>query len=125
MPTTPTSPTSPASPSAPASPVTLLNPAKLTIAQCRAKRALALPLMMHKRLLRSWAEGLDAVWSSSDPASVIAAMGTQAGELFTRSAQVREFLESQLPGSSAIPQAAKIKPVTIHPDGTVTLAAAK
>jgi hypothetical protein len=103
----------------------LLNPPKLTIAQCRAKRALALPLMMYKRLLRSWAEGLDAVWSAPNPADVLAAMGTQAGELFTRSAQLRAFLESQQPGCTAIPQAAKIKPVTMHEDGTVTLTAAK
>jgi hypothetical protein len=100
---------------------TLLSPAKPTIAQCRAQRALALPRMMFNRLLKSWAEGLDAVWSSPAPADVLAAMGTQAGELFTRSEQLRAFLEAQQPGSTKIPQAAKIKPVTIHPDGTVTL----
>ena len=79
---------------------------------------------MHARLLRSWAEGLDAVWAAPDPASVLAAMGTQAGDLFTRSAQLRAFLEAQQPGSTVIPQAARIKPVTIHPDGTVTLGGA-
>lgn len=94
---------------------------KPTIAQCRAKRALALPRVMFKRLLRSWAEGLDAVWSAPDPAAVLAAMGNQAGELFTRSQQLRAFLESQQPGSTNIPQIAKIRSYTIHPDGAVTL----
>jgi hypothetical protein len=76
---------------------------------------------MFTRLLASWQEGLDAVWSAPSPADVIAAMGTQAGELFTRSAQLRAFLESQQPGSTNIPAAAKIKPCTINADGTVTL----
>jgi len=48
-------------------------------------------------------------------------MGSQAGELFTRSAQLRAFLETQQPGSTNIPQATKIKPITINADGTVTL----
>ncbi len=104
--------------------MTLLTPpAKPTTAQARAQRALALPRAIFNRLLRSWAEGLDTVWAAPDPAAVLSAMGTQAGELFTRSAQLRAFLEGQQPGCTAIPQAAKIKPFTIHPDGTVTLAA--
>jgi hypothetical protein len=78
---------------------------------------------MFKRLLKSWAEGLDAVWSAPDPAAVLAAIGKDAGELFTRSEQLRAFLEAQQPGSTNIPQVAKIKAYTIHPDGTVTLAA--
>jgi hypothetical protein len=97
-------------------------PAQPTPAQARAVRALRLPRIMFTRLLRSWTEGLDAVWSAPNPAEVLAAMGPQAAELFTRSAQLRAFLESQQPGSTSIPSAAKIKPVTIHPDGTVTLA---
>jgi hypothetical protein len=95
-----------------------------TIAQCRAKRALSLPDAMLKRLLRSWAEGLDAVWTAPDPAAVLAAMGTQAGALFARSAQLRAFLEAQQPGCTAIPQAARIKPHTVNADGTVTLVGA-
>ena len=99
----------------------LSTPVKPTIAHCRAARALALPRVMFNRLLKSWAEGLDAVWSAPNPADVLAAMGTQAGELFTRSTQLRAFLEAQQPGSTKIPQAAKIRPVTVHGDGTVTL----
>jgi hypothetical protein len=76
---------------------------------------------MFNRLLRSWAEGLDALWTAPDPAEVLAAMGTQAGELFTRSEQLRAFLEAQQPGSTNIPQTARIKAYTMHPDGTVTL----
>jgi hypothetical protein len=48
-------------------------------------------------------------------------MGSQAAVLFAHSAALRAFLEARQPGSTAIPQAAKIKPVTINPDGTVTL----
>jgi hypothetical protein len=76
---------------------------------------------MFNRLLRSWSDGLDAVWSAPDPGAVLAAMGTEAGELFARSAQLRAFLEQQMPGSTNIPQAAKVKPVTLNADGTVTL----
>jgi len=103
-------------------PTTLLNPPpKLTPAQARANRALALPRIIFTRLLNSWAQGLDSVWSAPDPAAVLTAIGPQAAELFTRSAQLRAFLEQQQPGSTSIPQAAKIKPVTLNPDGTVTL----
>jgi len=76
---------------------------------------------MFNHLLATWAKGLQTVWEAPSPAEVLAAMGPQAAELFTRSAQLRAFLESQQPGSTNIPEAAKIKPVTIHPDGTVTL----
>jgi len=99
----------------------LTPPAKPTDAQSRATRALALPRAMFTRLLQSWAQGLDLVWSAPKPADVLAAMGPSAGEAFTRSAQLRAFLEAQNPGSTAIPQAAKIKPYTIHADGTVTV----
>lgn len=101
---------------------TLLNPpTKITPTQARANRALALPRVMFNRLLRSWAEGLDAVWGAPDPGAVLAAMGTQAGELFARSAQLRAFLEQQQAGSTNIPQAAKVKEVTVNGDGTVRL----
>jgi len=99
----------------------LTPPAKPTDAQARAAKALALPRVVFNRLLQSWASGLDLVWSAQKPGDVLAAMGPQAAELFTRSSQLRAFLESQQPGSTTIPQAAKIKPVTLHPDGTVTL----
>jgi hypothetical protein len=101
----------------------LTPPTKITPTQARANRALALPRIMFNRLLRSWTSGLDLVWSAPDPAAVLAAMGPQAGELFARSAQLRAFLEQQQPGSTNIPQVAKIKPVTVNQDGTVTVAA--
>ena len=100
----------------------LTSPAKPTDAQSRANRALALPRAMFTRLLQSWVQGLDLVWSAAKPADVIAAMGASAGEAFTRSAQLRAFLEQQSPGCTAtLPQVAKIKPYTIHADGTVTV----
>ena len=96
-------------------------PDKPTLAQARAVRVLALPRLMFNRLLRSWSEGLDAVWSAPNPADVLAALGPQAGELFTRSEQLRAFLESQQPGCTNTSQAALVKPVALNPDGTVTL----
>jgi hypothetical protein len=99
----------------------LTPPAKPTDAQARATRALAMPRQVFNRLLQSWAQGVDLVWSAPKPADVIAAMGTSAGEAFTRSAQLRAFLEAQSPGcTNTLPQAAKIKPYTINADGTVS-----
>ncbi|MGA3172615.1 MAG: hypothetical protein ABSE62_16560 [Chthoniobacteraceae bacterium] len=93
-------------------------------AQQRANRAIALPRRLLEQLLRSWAAGLDLVWNPHAPtttAQVLAALGTNAGELFTRSAALRAFLEAQKPGCTNIPQAGRVKEVTIHGDGTVSL----
>jgi hypothetical protein len=105
-------------------PTLLDTPASLSPAQLRANRALALPRIILNRLLRSWAAGLDLVWNPQPPvttAQILAALGPEAAELFTRSAALRAFLESQKPGCTDIPSAARVKPVTLHPDGTVTL----
>ena len=101
------------------------SPAPLTQAQARATRALAIPRAILTRDLQTWADGLDLIWNppvSTTTAAILAALGPNAAELFTRSAALRAFLESQKPGCTAIPQAARIKPVTINPDGTVALA---
>jgi hypothetical protein len=104
---------------------TLLDtPAKLSPAQRRANRALALPRIILSRLVQSWANGLDQIWNPpapTTPALVLAGLGSQAAELFQRSAALAAFLESQKPGCTAIPAAARAKPVTINADGTVTL----
>ncbi len=99
-------------------------PAKHAAAQARAARALAAPRVVFNRALRSWSATLDLIWTAPNPAEVLAALGPQAGELFTRSQQLRAFLETQQPGCTNIPSAAKIKPCTIHPDGSVTLSPA-
>jgi hypothetical protein len=100
----------------------LTEPTKPTDAETRAARALGLPRAMFSRLLRDWTHGLDLVWGAANPAEVLAAMGTSAGEAFTRSAQLRAFLEQQQPGCTVkLPQVAKIKPYTINADGTVTI----
>jgi hypothetical protein len=91
------------------------------MAQARAARVLSLPGTMFNHLLRQWRNGLNHVWAAPDPAAVLAEMGTRAGEVFTRSAQLAVFLEQQLPGSTDVPEAKLIKPTTIHPDGTVTI----
>jgi hypothetical protein len=99
-------------------------PTPPTPAQARAARALALPRIIFTRLLRDWRDGIKTVWAAPTPADVITALGPSAAELFTRSAQLRAFLEAQQPGCTQIPhtpEAALIQPHTIHPDGTVTI----
>ena len=104
---------------------TLLDPpAAISPAQLRAIRALALPRAVLNRLLQSWASGLDLVWNppaQTTTAQILAALGPEAAELFTRSAALRAFLEAQKPGCTNIPSAARVKPVTLNADGTVTL----
>jgi hypothetical protein len=89
-----------------------------------AQRALKMPSRMLTQLVRSWSAGVDLIWNTPAPAEVLAALGTSGAELFQRSAALRAFLESQKPGCTATPAAARIKPVTVKADGTVTLAAA-
>lgn len=97
------------------------SPTPLSPAQTRANRARALPRTILHRLLRTWGDGLDLIWNTPNPAEVLAALGTNAGELFRRSAELRAFLESQKAGCTNIPQSARIKATVINPDGTVTL----
>jgi hypothetical protein len=99
-------------------------PAAPSAAQSRANRALQMPRIILAENLRSWARSLDLVWNPpapATPAQVLAQLGTNGAELFQRSAALAAFLESQKPGCTAIPQAARIKPVTINADGSVTL----
>jgi len=105
-------------------PTLLDTPAPLSVAQRRANAVLALPRVMLKRMLQGWTNGLDQVWNPpapTTPAQVIAALGTNAAEVFQRSAALRTFLESQKAGCTNLPAAARIKPVTINPDGSATL----
>lgn len=96
-------------------------PPAQTPAQVSAQRALQIPARLLNQLLRSWNEGLDLIWKQPAPADVLAALGTKGAELFQRSAALRAFLESQKPGCTATPSAARIKPVTMNADGTLTL----
>lgn len=71
-------------------------------------------------MLMQWQVGVSAVWDDANPQGVLAALGTQAVAVFTRAEQLRLFLESQMSGCT-VEAAAKIKPVTFHEDGTVTI----
>jgi hypothetical protein len=104
--------------------MSLLDTTTQTRAQSCAKRAVQIPLQMLNQMLRQWNNGLDLIWNQPSPADVLAAIGTNGVELFQRSAALAAFLESQKPGCTNTPQAARIKAVTLNADGTVTLAAA-
>jgi len=97
------------------------SPTPVTPAQQRANRAVALPRGILNNLLRQWNAGLDLIWNTPAPSGVLAALGAKGGELFTRSAALRAFLESQKPGCTNTPSAARVKPTVTNADGTVTL----
>ena len=71
-------------------------------------------------MLGQWQSGISTVWDDPNPQGVISALGTQAAAVFTRAAQLQAFLESQVPGCTAA-TVAKIRPVTLNQDGTVTV----
>ena len=101
-------------------------PTPVSPAQQRANRAIALPRSILNRLLQQWSRGLDLIWNPPagvTTAQILAALGTEGAELFNRSAALRAFLETQKPGCTATAHAARIRPVNINADGTVTLQA--
>jgi hypothetical protein len=86
---------------------------------------MALPRAMLNRLLQAWGNGLDLIWNppgNVTTAEILAALGTNGGELFARSAALRAFLEQQKPGCTNIPHAGRVRAVTVNGDGTVVLA---
>jgi len=99
-------------------------PTPLPVAQRRAQAALRKPRAILTNLVKEWSEGVDHVWNPPDgttPAQILAQLGTSGVELFTRSAQLRAFLEGQAAGCTNIPAAARIQAVNLNADGTVTL----
>lgn len=67
---------------------------------------------------RVWRPAAGATYTT---AGVLAAYGTFAADVFTKSGQTRDFIELMQPG--ALPDNYKTPPVavTVHSDGTVTL----
>lgn len=74
----------------------------------------------HLNLLSEWQSCIDKVWDDSDPAAIIAEMGTDAAEIFAISTRTYQFLELNEPGCT-MDRLIKVREVTIHPNGTVTL----
>jgi hypothetical protein len=101
--------------------MSLLDPPTVTRAQSNAQSALRIPARLFNQILQTWSRGLDLIWGAPAPADVLAALGASGVELFQRSAALQAFLESQKPGCTNIPSAARVKPVNLNADGTVTL----
>ena len=99
----------------------------LTEAQRRARQAKASVAQIAEQLIRQWNQGWDVIWSSKDPASVLAEIGTDAGEIFQLNDDLITFLTTALAGKrqddlDAIMAKVAAKPATtVAQDGTVTI----
>lgn len=73
-----------------------------------------------QRMYSQWAAGLRSIWEAKDPQAVITALGTNAAEIFSMSADFGELLEKHRPGitTSVI---SLVKPFTVNQDGTITV----
>ena len=82
---------------------------------------------MAYQLIQSWNHGWDLVWSSEDPAAVLAELGTDASEIFELNEQLVAYFVSSLTGRrqedlDAILAKVAAKPATTTAeDGTVTI----
>jgi len=98
-----------------------------TIAQTALAKQIAAEVMYdatvgHAPLLVKWRANIDRVWDN-DPATialVLTEFGTNAAEIFASSNLAVAFLESREAGCTA-DRLAKVRPCTVHQDGTVTL----
>lgn len=82
---------------------------------------------MAYQLIQSWNHGWDLIWSSEDPAAVLAELGTDASEIFELNEQLVAYFVSSLTGRrqedlDAILAKVAAKPATTTAeDGTVTI----
>ena len=88
--------------------------------ESKVKSLLSSPTQSFQTLLRSWGDGMVAIWKDPKPEEVLKALGTDATELFQLSGKTIAFLESVSPGCTDR-YTSLVKPFTVHPDGTVTL----
>ena len=101
---------------------TQLTPAERSVKQ--VKRATS---QMAFQLIQSWNHGWDLIWSATDPAAVLAELGTDAGEIFALNEDILAYLNTTLAGRKqdeldAINAKVAAKPATtVAPDGTVTI----
>lgn len=80
-------------------------------------------------LLRQWETGMQLLWGERKDEDdvtfgakeILAILGKDASDLFTVSAGLREYLETLKPGCTLPALIKYYKPVTVHPDGTVTV----
>ena len=102
-------------------------PNPLTPAERSAKQVKRATSQMAYQLIQSWNHGWDLVWSSSDPAAVLAELGTEAGEIFALNEDIIVYLKTTLAGRKqdeldAINAKVAAKPATTTAaDGSVTI----
>jgi len=102
-------------------------PSPLTPAERSAKQVKRATSQMAYQLVQSWNHGWDLIWSSADPAAVLAELGTEAGELFQLNEDIIVYLNTTLAGRrqdelDAINAKVAAKPATTTAaDGSVTI----
>ena len=99
----------------------------LTPAERSAKQVKRATSQMAYQLIQSWNHGWDLIWSSADPAAVLAELGTEAGEIFALNEDMIVYLNTTLAGRKqdeldAINVKVAAKPATTTAaDGSVTI----
>lgn len=78
------------------------------------------PRALFNNMFQQWRVQFLMLWDNDNPAEILEALGTNAVELFTLSAQMVVFLETLKPGCTA-DLLTKMLPCTLHEDGTVTI----
>ena len=97
--------------------------------QRRATQIKSAPRQLAEMMMSQWLSSFDALWKSGEftPAQKLAALGTDAAEIFALNSQFVTFMVTQLTGKrddlvAAIQaKVATIPACTIHEDGTVTI----
>jgi hypothetical protein len=98
---------------------TLLSPI-VTPAQRKAAQLKQFPAAQFNQLLTAWKQQVSLLWDDQDPQAILDVIGTDGAELFTLSASLAAFLESQKEDCTAA-TLAKVKPFTVEQDGSVTI----
>jgi len=101
-----------------------------TPAQRVARELLAAPMQTRDVLLNQLNDASLRLWSSADPAAVLAALGDKAASLFALNQQFGELVGALLASEGDSAGLARltaingrILPLDVHEDGTVTLTA--
>ena len=99
----------------------------LTPAERSARQVKRAATQMAFQLIQSWNHGWDLIWSSEDPAAVLAELGTDAGEIFELNEDLIAYFNTTLTGRKqdeldAIMAKVAAKPATTTAeDGSVTI----
>lgn len=97
--------------------------------QRRIDQIKAAPKQLAETMMNQWLASFNALWMSGEftPAQKLAALGTDAAEIFALNSQFVTFMVTQLTGKrddlvAAIQaKVASMPACTIHEDGTVTI----